>query len=296
MKKGSYLVESHLIDETTKEIINSFIKSMELKCRSKSTIYKYKGIAEKYFIFIQKPLEELTKEDTHKWLTECHSDKKPRTVDLYLSAMSSFFKYCEKEEYIERKLIKKKWYPKIPQSVPRYLTDSEVAKVKIQLEKQPIKYRALLELLLSSGCRASEASNIDINNIDFENRTIQIIGKGGKRRAVIFSQEASLLLKTYLETRKDDNPALFLNKFGSRLTNQGIYYIVKKMGKIAELSMDFTPHRSRHTFATQMLSGGAPLTLIKMFLGHKDYRATKVYTSVLSEDLIAKYEQILGYM
>ncbi len=241
------------------------------------------------------PLEDLTSKDIRQWLDEFSIGKKPKTVDLVLATLSSFFTFCLDEEYMENTLMKKRWRPKITSSLPKYLDEYEYAKVKRTAEQSPIRDRALISFLFSSGCRVSEVSNLNIQDVNLEKRTAEVVGKGKKIRYVHFSEESALLLKEYLRTRsnKTEEP-LFLNKFGQRLLIGGIQQVLKKIGNKAGLKQTFHPHCCRHTFATTMLARGADIQFIADEMGHSDLNTTRVYARIPTEDMKLKYQNIMG--
>ena len=132
------------------------------------------------------PLKLLTSEDVRKYFNDFSNKKKERTVDAYLSALSSFFQFCLDEEYMENVIIKKRWRPKIPKSLPKYLNEKEFARVKIASENLGPRDCALILFLFSSGCRSSEVSNIIIQDVNLEKRTVEVMGKGKRIRKDTF--------------------------------------------------------------------------------------------------------------
>ncbi|QOK25895.1 tyrosine-type recombinase/integrase [Cytobacillus oceanisediminis] len=291
-----YWQSSHeSISEQTLLIINEYLLSLKLANKSEATINKYKWILERFFCECTVSLKALRSEDILKWLNEFSKGKRPKTVDLFLSALSSFFQFCLEEEYLEHVIIKKRWRPKIPQSLPKYLTEQEYARVKLAAEGFSYRDRSLILFLFSSGCRSSEASNLNIQDINIEKRTASVNGKGKKIRQVHFSEECALVLKDYLKTRTgDEEEPLFMNKFGQRLTKSGIYGITTKLGKSAGLNQSLHPHCCRHTFATNMLARGADLEFIADEMGHANLNTTRVYARIPTEDMILAYQNKMG--
>ena len=158
-----------------------------------------------------------------------------------------------------------------------------------------LRDQVILELLYASGMRASEFVNVKIQDIDFRNRSIRIIGKGNKERIVPFTKSASLTMKEYL---KDCRPLLLaknkreynldffiLNDQGKRLTTRGLEFILKNIEKLTGCNYDLHPHLFRHSFATHLLEGGADLRVIQELLGHESLNTTQVYTHVTEENI-----------
>lgn len=229
------------------------------------------------------------------WLTTFSVGKKPRTVDLYLSAVSSFFSFCLEEEYMEITVVKKRWRPKIPHSLPKYLDEFEYARVKVSAEQLSIRNRALLLFLFSTGCRVSEVASLHVQDIDFNKRKADVTGKGRKIRQIYFSEECGLVLQDYLEKRSaEPSDPLFMNKFGEGLQVQGIRKVLKKVGGEAGLVQSLHPHMCRHTFATNMLARGADLQFIADVLGHADLNTTRIYAQIPTEEMLLTYQNIMG--
>lgn len=294
MREEYWIIKSTDIDSNSMKIANEYLRNLKLANKAPATIDKYRWIIEMFLTYCPKQLDELIPDDVLHWLRTDHNDKKEKTINLFITVLSGFFEFCVLEEYINKKLIKTRWRPKIPDSLPKYLDSHELARVKITSETMTIRNRAILEFLLSSGCRRSEVASLNLEDIDLDNRTAQVVGKGKKIREVHFSVECSILLKEYLREHNKENPALFLSCLGNRLTGEGIYKITTKLGKKTGLLTTFNPHRCRHTFATNMLARGSDLQFIGDELGHSDLNTTRVYARIPSQDIIDEYNKKMG--
>ncbi|WP_163537230.1 site-specific tyrosine recombinase/integron integrase [Gracilibacillus sp. YIM 98692] len=297
MNSSKYYWKStnEFIPKGARNILNEYLLSLKLENKAEATIKKYRRILERFLQECTVPLETITSEDVLHWLNQFSLDKKPKTVDIVLSSLSSFFKFCLAEDYINTMVIKKRWRPKIPQSLPRYLSEQEFARVKLAAEKLPIRDRALVLFLFSSGCRSSEVSQIKMKDIDLHRRTAEVKGKGKKIRHVHFSEECACVLRDYLQSRSaESTEPLFMNKFGQSLQKSGIYKITTELGKKAGLKQSLYPHCCRHTFATNMLSKGADLEFIADEMGHADLNTTRVYARIPSEDMMLAYQNKMG--
>lgn len=288
--KGFPKINNHTIHSQTITIVNEYRESMEASKKSEATITKYLWILEQFFKECSIPLQDLTSKDVLIWLNNFTEGKSARTIDLFLSCLSKFFRFCLAEEYIEKEIvIKSRWRPKIPKSMPRYLTEQECAQVKLAAESFSIRDRALILFLFASGCRRKEVSNLNLQDINLKQRTAMVVGKGNKYRIVHFTEECLVILQEYLLTRSSDKTdALFINRQGLRLLPKGIYEIVKKVGKKAGIK--FHPHCCRHTFATNLMARGATLELIADELGHTNLNTTRIYASIPTEDMILAYQ------
>jgi len=279
----------------TRNILNEYLLSLKLANKAEATIIKYRWVLECFLSECTVPLNQMTSEDVRTWLNEFSNDKRPRTIDLFLSTLSSFFRFCLTEGYMENMVIKKRWRPKIPQSLPQYLSEQEYAKVKVAAEDLSLRDRALVLFLFTSGCRLSEVSNLSIQDVNLERRTAEVRGKGNKIRHVHFSEECAIVLKEYLRTRSGDGTEpLFMNRWGGRLGKSGIYTVTRKLGKKAGLTHSLHPHCCRHTFATHMLARGADIEFIADELGHANLNTTRIYARIPTEDMVLAYQNRMG--
>lgn len=279
----------------TKVILNEYLLSLKLANKAEATITKYGWILETFFKDCMVPVKKLTSDDVLVWLQTFSIGKKEKTIDLFLSCLSSFFTFCLDEEYMDQMVIKKRWRPKIPQALPKYLTEEEYARVKIAAERFSLRNRALILFLFTSGCRRKEVIHLTIQDVDLKRRTAKVTGKGNKIRFIHFSEECALVLKEYLKTRSgDETEPLFLNKFGEKLNKTGVYLVIKKLGEKAGVSQALHPHVCRHTFATNMLARGAEIEFIADEMGHADLNTTRVYARIPTEDLMMAYQNKMG--
>lgn len=293
--KKYWVSENERIPHETRKIFNEYLLSLKLENKAEATVTKYRIIIEKFLAECTVPLDHLTSEHVLAWFNQYSINKKPKTVDLVLASLSSFFKFCLAEEYMETVVIKNRWRPKIPQSLPKYLDEQEYSRVKLAAERLPIRDRAIILFLFSSGARGSEVSQLVIRDVDLDKRTVEVTGKGKKIRHIHISEECTLVLREYLQTRKaGESEPLFLNKFKQPLGRQGINKITKSLGKQVGLSRTLNPHTCRHTFATNMLARGAELEFIADEMGHADLNTTRVYARIPTEDMMIAYQNKMG--
>lgn len=141
--------------------------------------------------------------------------------------------------------------------------------MKVTAENVPPRDRALILFLFSSGCRSSEVSRLSIQDVNLENRSAEVTGKGKRIRRVHFSEECAIALSDYLQTRTSKGiEPLFLDNSRQRIQTKAIYYIIRKLGKMAGMKKSLYLHCCRHTFATNTLARGATLEFIADQLGH----------------------------
>ncbi|WP_339175174.1 tyrosine-type recombinase/integrase [Solibacillus sp. FSL R5-0691] len=295
-QEAKYWVCTHeAIPVQTRKILNEYLLSLKLANKAESTISRYRTFLERFFIEYENELDMLTSEEVLEWVNNYSEGKKKSTVIIALSILTSFFNFCLAEDYLDKMVMKKRWGPKAPQPLPKFLTEQEYAKVKLAAEMLPLRDRAIVLFLFSSGCRRSEVAQLVIEDIDLKRRTAVVQGKGKKIRKVHFSEECALILKEYLGTRSSDiKEPLFMTKYGLPLQQSGIYKITTKLGRLAGLKQTLHPHCCRHTFATNMLAKGAELEFIADELGHTNLNTTRVYAQIPTEEMLLAYQNRMG--
>jgi site-specific recombinase XerD len=296
-KKDKYWELSiSLSNEENKERINEYLLSLYVTNYSKCTISMYRYILQSFFKERKELFSSIASADIQQWLALIQMRKKERTIKFYLNALNSFYRYCVEEGLMEKVPLKKRWNPRLPKPTPKYLNKEEVAKVRKQGEKETLRDRVLVEFLLTSGCRVGEVYSLNRAEVDLENRIAMVTGKGNKVRQVHFTVKCALLLEHYLETRKDEEPALFTTNKGKprRLSINWMYRIIKRIGNRVGLSGTLHPHRLRHTFATDLLQKGAELSFIGDELGHTHLQTTQIYANLPKQKIITLYRKYMG--
>lgn len=182
--------------------------------------------------------------------------------------------------------------PRQPRRLPYVVSQAEIERLLITPNTTTtlgLRDRAMLESLYASGIRVSEATSIDVSDLDLDTRECTVFGKGSKQRIVLLGSSAVQWLRKYLSdarpklVTRQSGDALFLNKQGGRLTERGIQMIVKKHAMSAGLDAEFHTHNLRHSFATHLLDGGADLRVVQDLLGHESPATTQIYTHVSAE-------------
>lgn len=214
--------------------------------------------------------------------------------DLY--AVSSFFKYLVRRGQIQSNPVKLISVPKVKRHLPKILTGSEIDRL-LSYEPQNVnEYRdnAIAELLFSSGLRVSELASLNLNDINYETQEVRVFGKGGKERIVPVGEIALDKIEDYLFKRQELSPkedALFISCRGTRITTRAIEQNLDKIAQKAGISTHVNPHKLRHSFATELLQGGADLRAVQEMLGHSSLAATQIYTHLNFENLKKVYQE-----
>ncbi|MDK7668682.1 tyrosine-type recombinase/integrase [Cytobacillus oceanisediminis] len=285
-----------LLNEENQQVVNDFLLSLKLSNRSEMTIIGYRKVLEFFFSEVEEKYALLPPERILEWFQSSKSHLKESTYKQYLTVLSSFYNFCVQESLMESSPIKKRWFPRVSQPVPKFLEKGEIAKVRKESERTDIRDQALVEFLITSGCRLGEVNRLNVGDVDFENRTARVVGKGKKIRQVHFSDKCAILLERYLDQRKSmEGSPLFMTKWSnSRLSKGRIHTIIKSFGEKAGLPSNLYPHRLRHTFATELLSKGAELSFISGELGHADVATTQIYARLHNQMIISQYRKFMG--
>ncbi len=206
-----------------------------------------------------------------------------------LSELRSFCRYLVQEGVLESNPIEVVSSPKLPKRLPRYLKMDEIEALLNAPDvstPQGQRNKAILELLYGAGIRLSELVNLNLNDLNLSMGQMLVWGKGGKERVALLGEPAIRALRMYINDGREElaanktTDALFLNRFGGRLSRRSIGLILDKYSKLAGLWKKVTPHLLRHTFATHMLEGGAGLRVVQELLGHAQPTTTEIYTHV----------------
>jgi len=215
-----------------------------------------------------------------------------------LSELRSFCRYLLREGFLDSNPIDVVSSPKVPKRLPRYLKPEEVeALLNAPDVSKPLGQRdkAILELLYAAGVRLSELVSLNLGDLSLKAGQMLVWGKGGKERVVLLGDPAVGALRAYISdgrgklASQKTTSALFLNRFGGRLSRRSIGLILDKYSKLAGLWKKVTPHLLRHTFATHMLEGGAGLRVVQELLGHAQPTTTEIYTHVTPSRLREVY-------
>jgi integrase/recombinase XerD len=222
----------------------------------------------------------------------------PATIHRKAASLRSFYRHLRREEMIDEDPAAALPAPRRSRRLPQVLSHSEVKKLLAQPRGEKptaIRDRALLELMYSSGLRASETIGLEVGDLDLKRGLLRARGKGSKERIVPVGGKAAAALSAYLRgarpqlVRSAGERKLFVNFRGGPLTRQGLYKIVLRHAEAAGLKGKMSPHTLRHSFATHLLAGGCDLRSVQEMLGHADISTTQLYTHLSGEDLKKAY-------
>ncbi|MBU1026727.1 MAG: tyrosine recombinase XerC [Candidatus Margulisbacteria bacterium] len=222
-----------------------------------------------------------------------------RSIARKLSSARSFFRFLAREKLIEKNPFANLLTPKLPKKLPNFLYPEELTALlnspKLN-EPAGLRDRAILEVLYGTGLRVTEIVRMNLNDADFDEGEIKVLGKGSKERIVLFGSHAKNALLNYMKNGRPKllsgkkAPALFINRRGGRLTTRSVERMIVQHAKNAGSNKKITPHTLRHSFATHLLAGGADLRMVQELLGHVSLSTTQVYTHITKERLKEVYD------
>ena len=244
---------------------------------------------------VDSPIRKITTEDMRAYLSDYqnmnHCGK--ATVDNIRRNISSFFSWLEEENYILKSPMRRIHKIKTNQKVKEVISDEEIERLRDTCSCR--RDLAIIDLLYSTGIRVGELVNLNVSDVDFEARECVVFGKGGKERKVYFDAKAKLHLKNYLDSRTDDNPALFVTMDApyDRLKISGVEIRVRKLGRLLGISK-VHPHKFRRTMATRAIDKVMPIEQVQKLLGHSQIDTTMQYAMVNQSNVKNSHQKYIS--
>lgn len=282
-KMGKYSVEvednSCGSDSETEDLLKAFLSAKEVEGRSPKTIARYEYICKRALKKMKVPLRDVSVYHLRMYLSE----EKARgiadsTLDGTREVLSSLFGWVHKEGLIRTNPTANLGAIKIQKKVRKPYSQTDIERLKEHCANS--RDKAIICLLLSTGCRVSEICNLDRDSLDFINKEVTVLGKGNKERTVFLDDVSIMVLTRYLNERKDNEPALFIGKRHERLEPGGIRAMLKVLSEKAGVE-NAHPHRFRRTLATNLIDHGMEIHQVAQILGHErlDTTVRYIYTS-----------------
>ena len=278
-------------DNSNMAIVKQYAASLKLEGKSDKTIYQYLLTIRIALNSIQKNIKEITTADIRKFLVEYQETKKisKSSLDNQRRYLSAFFSWLCAEEFIDKNPMLRIKKIKSDLTIKKPFSDVEIEKIRNSCRN--IKEKALVEFLLSTGCRVSEVAELTIDDIDFDKSEAIVYGKGAKERKVYISDKAMFYLKRYLDSRNGLNISLFLNRNNLGMTKQNIETLVHKLGKRAGVE-NTHPHRFRRTFATNAINKGMKVQNVQIILGHNSLDTTMKYCKIDEKNVKLEHRMV----
>ena len=250
-------------------------------CRPK-TIKGYRERLKLFMTQCSKPVQQITTDDLREYLAYLVDERHlmDNSVQAHINTLRSVFSWLVDEDNIRKSPMRKIKSLKIDKLRSRHPLTAEQLEL-VRDGCRGYKEKALVEFLVSSGCRVSEVAGLRVDDIDWRDRKCKVIGKGNKERTVYFSVRAKLMLQLYIAERRGGE-ALFASSRApyEPLTDRGIEKMISKLGKRIGMERPLYPHLMRHTFASHALNCGMELTIIQHLLGHSDPKTTLIYAEI----------------
>ena len=263
------------------EYLKLFLNAKQMEGCSTRTIQYYRVTVEHFINDMQHSVRKINTEQIRDYLVRYQkiNNCSKVTIDNIRRNLSSFFSWLEEEDYILKSPMRRIHKIRTRTVVKETISDEDIEKLRDHCSE--LRDIAMLDLLYSTGIRVGELVNLDIKDVNFEQRECVVFGKGDKERRVYFDAKAKIHLKRYLTSRTDNNPALFvtLGAPHNRLKISGVEIRIRELGR--SLGLDrIHPHKFRRTMATRAIDKGMPIEQVQKILGHSQIDTTMQYAIV----------------
>ena len=273
-------IKDELVEDTT-DYAKMFIAAKRIEGCSERTLNYYETTIKTMLEKLSKKVNSIETEDLRNYLSEYQAKNNCSkvTIDNVRRILSSFFAWLEDEDYIMKSPVRRIHKVKATQTVKETYTDEELEEMRDACIE--IRDLAMVDFLASTGVRVGELVNLDRVDIDMQERSCVVLGKGGKEREVYFDARTKIHLQNYLNSRTDNNPALFVSLLRpyDRLKISGVEIRLRELGKRINIKK-IHPHKFRRTMATKAIDKGMPIEQVQVLLGHRKIDTTLQYAMV----------------
>ena len=286
-------------DETRSDLrrrIKYYLGAKKIDGLSERTLKNYKANLESFAAKVEKSTAKITTDDIRGYIAYLDETRhlKETSLQTHINTLRAFFGWLTVEEKIKKNPMAKIKSLKLDKKGARQaLTVEELERLRDAC--RGYREKALVEFLVSSGCRLSEVAQLRAADLNLADRSVQVTGKGDKDRVVYFSVRARLMIEEYMMQRKDGDGLFVSNKSPYEpLKPRAIQRIVRSLSERAGLEGRVHPHLLRHTFATHALNGGMDVTVIQRLLGHEDIATTQIYAELNEEGVRHQYNKYVA--
>ncbi|MCT2877704.1 site-specific tyrosine recombinase/integron integrase [Lactobacillus delbrueckii] len=277
------------------EFLDKFLEAKKIEGCSDRTIKYYQATVERLLANISQPIRKVTTEQMREYLVNYQkiNDCGKTTIDNIRRNISSFFSWLEEEDYILKSPMRRIHKIRTKKAVKNIISDEEIERLRDGCKC--IRDVAMIDLLYSTGIRVGELVRLNIADINFSERECVVFGKGDKERRVYFDAKSKIHLLNYLESRHDENPALFvtLDKSSKRLKISGVEIRLRELGRALNLDK-IHPHKFRRTMATRAIDKGMPIEQVQKILGHSQIDTTMQYAIVNQNNVKAAHRKYIS--
>ena len=277
------------------ELLRSFLSAKKIEGCSEKTISYYQSVIEALFASVCKPICNISTNDIRNYLSKYQEEREVSkvTIDNMRRIFSSFFSWLEDEDFIIKSPVRRIHKVRTESLVKDVLSDENMELLRDSCEE--LRDIAIIDLLASTGMRVGELVNLNREDINFQERQCVVFGKGNKEREVYFNARTKIHLQNYLNSRSDDNPALFvsLSKPHNRLTVGGVEVRLRLLGRKVNIAK-VHPHKFRRTLATMAIDKGMPIEQVQRLLGHVKIDTTLHYAMVNQNNVKMAHRKYIG--
>ena len=277
------------------DLVSLFISSKRIEGCSEKTLKYYQNTIDAMVISINKNVRSIVTEDLRTYLTEYQNKNNSSrvTIDNIRRILSSFFSWLEDEDYIIKSPVRRIHKVKTASNIKETYSDDELEIMRDKCTE--LRDLAIIDFLASTGMRIGELVLLNRDDIDFVERECVVFGKGNKERIVYFDARAKLHLQKYLDSRHDDNPALFVTLRApyERIQIGGIEHRLREMGRNLNIN-NVHPHKFRRTLATKAIDKGMPIEQLQRLLGHARIDTTLMYAMVKQNNVKSAHRKYIG--
>lgn len=290
------IVESYNVQEDTSEdLLENFLSAKRIEgCSEKSLVY-YRNTIQAMRDKVEKPVREIETDDLREYLTGYQKEKNSSkvTIDNIRRILSSFFSWLEDEDYIIKSPVRRIHRVKSATTIKETYSDENLEIMRDSCTE--LRDLALIDILASTGMRIGELVLLNRKDINFEERECVVFGKGSKERMVYFDARTKIHLQEYLNSRTDDNPALFVSLKSpyNRMKIGGIEARLRGIGRNLGIEK-VHPHKFRRTLATMAIDKGMPIEQLQQLLGHKRIDTTLQYAMVKQSNVKIAHRKYIG--
>lgn len=279
-------------NQTLKE---EFLSAKKVEGCSERSVSYYSSTLDNLIKSLIKPFNQIETEDLRVYLSEYQkkNDASKQTIDNIRRILSSFFTWLEDEDYILKSPVRRIHKIKTMKQVKETYSDESLERLRDNCKT--IRDLALIDMLASTGMRVGELVKLNRVDVDFVNRECVVLGKGSKERVVYFDARTKLHLQNYLNSRTDDNEALFVSLLEphNRLEIAGVEIMLRKLGRSLEINK-VHPHKFRRTLATRAIDKGMPIEQVQKLLGHQKIDTTMEYAIVDQQNVKNSHKKYLS--
>ena len=278
-----------------RELLSAFVNAKRIEGCSEKTLKYYQSTINKMLSDTDKHITHITTDDLREYLAEYQraNSCSKGNIDNIRRILSSFFAWLEDEDYILKSPVRRIHKIKSAKTVKETYTDEALERMRDNCGN--LRDLAIIDMLASTGMRVGELVGLNIADVDFENRECVVFGKGSKERPVYFDARTKIHLRNYLETRRDENPALFVSllKPNERLKISGVEIRLRNLGRMLGITK-VHPHKFRRTLATRAIDKGMPIEQVQKLLGHSKIDTTMQYAMVDQNNVKISHRKYIG--